>query len=138
HRVALIGRRPRQEVQDARQPTAVVRVHAVYPLLADLVEPGRHVGRVQEYRRTDVRNPDMPARLPRVVVQQARQALRLAVRQDERVVLGPDLARWRSHPPSNAVAGDLALPMLELQQVQAARGEDEEVDLVDRTLRADE
>ena len=60
------------------------------------------------------------------MVEEARQALGLAVGQDEWVVLGSDLARRRFHPPPDAVAGEFSLPMLELDQMQAAGGQDQE------------
>ena len=66
--------------------------------------------------------------------EQARQAFGFSIGQDQRIVLVPGVPAGGSHAPPGTVPADLTLPVLELDQVQATRGEYEQVDLVDGTL----
>jgi hypothetical protein len=116
-----------------------VTVQTIHMLAADLIQPRRpQVGGMQEDRRTHIRGQALLALLPGVEADQPGQPLGLAVGQDVRVVLGREAGVGHPADPLGAVSGDLTLPVLELQHIQAAGREHQRVDLVDGTVGADE
>lgn len=134
-----VGRRVGEEVLEAGQPRlAGVAVQAVDTLAAEVVEPRAQCPRMQENGGPDERCLRLPALLAGVVPDQRGQPLGLAVGQDQRVVLGGEPAARHPAHPLGAVTGELALPVLEFQHIQAARRQHQGVDLVDRPVGADE
>ena len=106
-------------------------------LPADLVQPDRHVGGVQKHRRADERDLILPALLPRVELDHAGQPFGLPVGQDIGIVLRSQPAIRHPTHPLGAVAANLALPVLQLEDIEATAGEHQGVELVDRAIRAD-
>ena len=132
--VALVGRLLGQQSQDARQTGVAVGLQAVHPLPPDLVEARPHGWCVQEDRGADERYLDPLAGLLAIMLEQAGQPLGLPVGQDQRVVGPAGAPVRRPHHPLVAVTADRTLPVLELQQVQSARGQDQQVNLVYRAI----
>jgi len=94
-----------------------------------------HAGLGEEHTPSEERNPQA-ALLGRDPAEQTLELLGLLVGQRERVVEGA--ASLPGEGPGRAVVRQLAAIVLDLDEVEACRGRDQEVDLADMPLVGDE